>query len=455
MINFPYRFNADELTTLYIAETKVKTKHRNLKSYLKWTIETNLKITEINLETLKEIEKFIVKLRKDGNLKKSSVKDKCGQTVHILKNMFDYKFPIYYENKFIAKADIKLGPNEKKCLNKRCKNIFSKDFRTDKNKESAYCENCYNSHKKSYQKTHISLTDEQRKVISDKKAEYDRKWYKNNPEKVKEREDAKKLNKKTKLKLYIKNSKNGRIPWKLTDEEAFKMMESKCFYCGGLDSDTTLNGIDRLYLNSEYTPKETVACCSMCNKMKNTIDSNVFIHICAHINAFTNNENNDRINYKLFLKSGSTPFTCSKWGSKNNNREFLLTEEEYTEFTKKPCYICGYDKSRVGVDRFDNSVGYIIDNCRPCCTTCNCMKLDYKYDEVINKCKTITENFDINDIEIDYLKDNFETRAKSKFKKLTKEERVKQAKEYKENKKLETNEKYKRDLGISTIKSNN
>jgi len=43
------------------------------------------------------------------------------------------------------------------------------------------------------------------------------------------------------------------------------------------------------------------------------------------------------------------------------------------------CHYCGGVKC--GIDRVDNNVGYIIDNCVPCCTICNLAKRNLNVDE--------------------------------------------------------------------------
>ncbi len=66
--------------------------------------------------------------------------------------------------------------------------------------------------------------------------------------------------------------------------------------------------------------------------------------------------------------------------------KFEITPEQFLELTAKECYYCGEPPSRsllrmgqipfiyTGIDRIDNSKGYTIDNCRPCCTQCNMAK---------------------------------------------------------------------------------
>lgn len=58
--------------------------------------------------------------------------------------------------------------------------------------------------------------------------------------------------------------------------------------------------------------------------------------------------------------------------SKKRGYEFSLSKDEFEVLIQKPCVYCGTEPSPVnGVDRVDNSVGYVPDNCVPCCGTCN------------------------------------------------------------------------------------
>ena len=58
------------------------------------------------------------------------------------------------------------------------------------------------------------------------------------------------------------------------------------------------------------------------------------------------------------------------------NKEVSLTKEEYFELIKKPCSYCNYynEDEINGIDRVDNTKGYILENCIPCCKHCNRMK---------------------------------------------------------------------------------
>lgn len=77
-------------------------------------------------------------------------------------------------------------------------------------------------------------------------------------------------------------------------------------------------------------------------------------------------------------------------GAKKRNLSFELSEEEFRDLMLKDCIYCGSKPSpkRVskrlhcavpinGIDRVDPNKGYIVDNCVPCCSTCNKMKLNH------------------------------------------------------------------------------
>lgn len=86
------------------------------------------------------------------------------------------------------------------------------------------------------------------------------------------------------------------------------------------------------------------------------------------------------------------------------NYVFELSLDEFMEIINKPCHYCGtaksntwrYNKGSVtieynGIDRKDNSKGYIIGNVVSCCGTCNRMKMDMDYESFIKHCKRIAK----------------------------------------------------------------
>jgi hypothetical protein len=106
----------------------------------------------------------------------------------------------------------------------------------------------------------------------------------NESEKNKERISLwKKLNVHERIGTYIRNAFIKGLDWKLTNEQASEMMTQKCTYCGYLDLDVRLNGIDRLYSDQGYIFENCVPCCKDCNYMKRLYDPQTFIEKCKVI----------------------------------------------------------------------------------------------------------------------------------------------------------------------------
>ncbi len=78
----------------------------------------------------------------------------------------------------------------------------------------------------------------------------------------------------------------------------------------------------------------------------------------------------------------------TKRSAKRRRLPFLLSSERFRALTQSPCYFCGHLPSREyrhslkieqysdpyvchGIDRFDNTKGYVEGNCIPCCWICN------------------------------------------------------------------------------------
>lgn len=81
----------------------------------------------------------------------------------------------------------------------------------------------------------------------------------------------------------VKASANTRkIDFELTDEQAISIMEKPCYYCG----ETFRIGIDRIDSEQNYTIKNSLPCCAMCNKMKNTYSKDAFVSQCKKIAYF-------------------------------------------------------------------------------------------------------------------------------------------------------------------------
>lgn len=100
--------------------------------------------------------------------------------------------------------------------------------------------------------------------------------------------------------------------------------------------------------------------------------------------------------------------------------EFLLTQEQFISIVQSDCFYCGEpprpfnryykldgslrkgrtskesaDRAWVkinGVDRWDNSLGYTLENSVPCCPECNESKMAKSADSFISRAEKITEH---------------------------------------------------------------
>jgi hypothetical protein len=72
--------------------------------------------------------------------------------------------------------------------------------------------------------------------------------------------------------------------------------------------------------------------------------------------------------------------------------EFSLTLAEFSALIHQKCHYCGISECK-GVDRVDNTLGYITTNCVPCCKFCNQMKMDLTIDDFIGQCTKIVNEY--------------------------------------------------------------
>lgn len=91
--------------------------------------------------------------------------------------------------------------------------------------------------------------------------------------------------------------------------------------------------------------------------------------------------------------------------AKRRNIEFKLKYKEFLEIIEKDCFYCGSTSSNTeitpsghilkynGIDRVDNTKGYVVNNVVPCCKICNQMKSNLGYDEFIGQINRIYNNY--------------------------------------------------------------
>lgn len=80
--------------------------------------------------------------------------------------------------------------------------------------------------------------------------------------------------------------------------------------------------------------------------------------------------------------------------------EFDLSYEQTVKLVSSDCEYCGSEPNRLvktrlesmlanGIDRVDNSIGYVVTNCVSCCKVCNYMKRTMTREEFIRHCKRV------------------------------------------------------------------
>lgn len=98
----------------------------------------------------------------------------------------------------------------------------------------------------------------------------------------------------------------------------------------------------------------------------------------SHIEWQKNNKEKVRGYYRKNKEKPQYRFASAKGGAKSRGLSWDLTLEQFEEFTKLPCYYCqnklNHNTTGSGLDRIDNNKGYSVDNCLPCCSTCNSVR---------------------------------------------------------------------------------
>jgi hypothetical protein len=82
-------------------------------------------------------------------------------------------------------------------------------------------------------------------------------------------------------------------------------------------------------------------------------------------------------------------FRMYKHNAEAREISWQLSMEQFLSFWQKPCHYCGQEIQTAGLDRQNNSLGYIMANVVPCCTGCNYMKRTASHNDFIRQCSLI------------------------------------------------------------------
>ncbi|AGE55401.1 hypothetical protein PBCVMA1E_632L [Paramecium bursaria Chlorella virus MA1E] len=222
----------------------------------------------------------------------------------------------------------------------------------------------------------------------EKYREYERKYRIANPEKFKEYERKRHATIYRKYQHIRDGALRRNIQFDLTKDFIGTETDKDCFYCGQQTTDTLRNGIDRLNNTVGYVEGNCVSCCWTCNNMKQCLDALTFVERCSQV-SLHNGHGGNMCDFWNDVKGQS----FASYKTKMKNKDFQLTKEQYDTLRQGNCTYCGRmctETHTNGIDRVDNTRGYILDNCVSCCGSCNIAKGTMNVEEFINKCVSIS-----------------------------------------------------------------
>ena len=223
-----------------------------------------------------------------------------------------------------------------------------------------------------------------------KNAEQAKKWRDANPEKVKEINQDRNENIEYHYTTYKRSAQTKRLDFTIPEKDFMTMVKNPCYYCG-IIQEKGFNGIDRVDSTRHYVKENCVSCCEMCNMMKGSLGSNVFVrrveHILTNLTLIEGNLYPDD-----FANVKGRTYNDYKHTAKDKKIEFIISDESFYLKRNKPCYLCAKETDNThknGLDRVDNKKGYTEENTKSCCWNCNFMKKNYEYDTFLQKLKRI------------------------------------------------------------------
>lgn len=157
------------------------------------------------------------------------------------------------------------------------------------------------------------------------------------------------------------------------EEEYMLSIETPVYKVIGSDTERNKNSLHKYYFI------QCKKCGTIFSRRASIIKENLGTIQCSNCRRNRQGKPLNVIEYKLYCYYRS--------GAKARGIEWNLSEEEVKSLIKSNCYYCGEAPSKSqsvsykedyelvnGIDRLDSDKSYTIDNCVPCCPTCNLMK---------------------------------------------------------------------------------
>ena len=254
---------------------------------------------------------------------------------------------------------------------KRLCTICGKDFEgftTRYGKESMTCNNCTS-----------------KQAVQDK----------NREDRVRNYKEEKSKNIEGYYKDYIRNATKKGREITIDFNDFLNFVTSSCYYCN-YSSEMETIGIDRIDNTKGYTKENCTPCCWKCNRIKHMYHLEFFFEKCK-IMTKEKESTKEFFNkwYMYYYRSCSKSLAGYTKEAESRNLPFELTEQQWDWLTRSPCYLCGYQSVKgIGIDRLDNTIRkYSLENCRPCCGSCNDMKGEFSLSEFLEQCKYIVNHW--------------------------------------------------------------
>ena len=214
-------------------------------------------------------------------------------------------------------------------------------------------------------------------------------YRKNHPEMMKMIYEKSKKDPNVKYNTYIRSAKKRHITFEIDFDFCKKLFTGECYYCKEkYINDGYLIGIDRVDNKIGYIETNCVSCCKICNYIKCTMEKELLHEKIRHIMTYMKLSSNLYLNDDVFKDSGSTLYYLHMERVEKKNLTTDFDMDYYYKLKSHNCYICGKESNEShtnGIDRIDSNFGYLKNNSLPCCSDCNYMKKNYKFNEFIYK----------------------------------------------------------------------
>jgi hypothetical protein len=171
----------------------------------------------------------------------------------------------------------------------------------------------------------------------------------------------------------LTSARQKNLKLSMTREQVITIAKQTCHYCSkGIKNKHGVfeaRGLDRKDNALGYDGNSLPAC-TLCNYMKNDTEYEYFLCLCARLVLIWSGVD---VTTEGMTFGASSRKTYKSFTNKKHKDSVEITEDEFNEIIRKPCYICKVDPSN-GIDREDSNITYTAMNSNPCCLVCNYMK---------------------------------------------------------------------------------